>query len=651
MADPLAEARRAYDEHRWEDAIRAYEAAEKRSSLSGDDLERMAHATLWGAPSHRGSWLDALERAEAAYVEEGDQRGATRMAIELAVRHHELLSPTVAAACAQRAWGYLASLEECAEHGLAQWALGFGFAFSGEFDEARSVAEMALDVGRRTGNGDVQGLALVLLGHVSVAGARREEALALLDQAAGTAMSGMVTPGWTGFIYCATIRSYRGMADWGRATEWSDVATRWCERESVAAWAGACRSARAEITRLHGRLEEAEAEARIACEELLAQNPLLARGAFNELGEVLLRRGDLAGAEEAFGRAIGLGSDAQPGLARLQLAQGKADAALRGLARVLDDTASAESLLARENRPFLLPVHVAAAIAAGDLTNARGSVAELVKLAQALGTEAPQAATAVARGELAVAEGAHDAAVSNLREGVQRWCDLDAPYEAAQARILLAAAYEAEGDTEAARLELTAARATFAEIGASRDEQQAAELLGEPRHRAAVATSRTFVFTDVVGSSRLIDALGDEAWRQLLTWHDRTLRTAFEAHSGEEIKHEGDGFFVAFADADAAITCACDIQKALDQHRREHGFAPQVRIGIHSGDAERVHGDYIGKAVHETARIADAAEAGAILASAVALTACGGRHKAGEHRIIELRGWSEPVEVAAVDWT
>jgi class 3 adenylate cyclase len=489
---------------------------------------------------------------------------------------------------------------------------------------------------------------------VSVAGARREEALALLDQAAGTAMSGMVTPGWTGFIYCATIRSYRGMADWGRATEWSDVATRWCERESVAAWVGPCRSARAEITRLHGRLEEAEAEARIACDELLAQNPLLARYAFHELGEVLLRRGDLAGAEEALGRAIELGSDAQPGLARLQLARGKADAALRGLSRALDDTATLHPsrLLARENRPFLLPVHVTAAIAAGDLTTARASVTELATLAQALGTEAPQAATAVARGELALTEGEHHEAVAHLREGVQRWCDLEAPYEAAQARILLAAAYEAGGDTETARLELVAARGAFAQMGASRDAQHVDDLLARTvGDDAATAASRTFMFTDIVASTKLVDVLGDEAWQRLLTWHDRTLRSVFAAHGGEEIKHEGDGFFVAFADAGQALACACEIQRALDRHRRDHGFAPDVRIGVHAGKATHRDGDYVGRVIHETARIVAAAEGGEILASTAAVAGSADLHKTGEHRTVELRGLSDPADIALVEWT
>lgn len=644
MAEPLVEARRAYDEHRWEQVIDGFEAADRSAPLAGEDLERAAFATRWAGRSK--GWVDWFERAEAAYLKQGDSRGAARMAFELARHHFQMLRPTVGAACAQRVFGYLDGLEECPEHGLAAWGNGWMLSETGDLDGARAAFDEALEVGRRTGDEGVQGLALLELGHLAVADGRRDDGLALMDQAAAMAMSGTVAPVHVGFIFCSTIWGCRALADWRRATEWAEASTRWCERESLAGYVGLCRFHRAEISRLHGRLDEAEGEVRTACDELLVQNRSGAAWAFNELGEVLLRRGDLAGSEEAFGRAIELGSDAQPGLARLQLAQGKAEAAVRGLSRSLDGKA----LLTRENRPFLLPVHVTAAIAAGDLAAARDSVAELAKLAELLDTDGPKAALAVATGELAFADQDAAEAVSQLREGIQRWIQLDAPYEAAEARVRLAMAYEAERDMEAARLELRAARSGFAEIGAARDAEHVANLLDKPLPEHAVSASRTFVFTDIVGSTKLVDALGDEAWQQLLAWHDRTLREVFQAHNGEEIKHEGDGFFVAFGDPDAGLGCACAIQSTLDGHRRTHGFAPHVRIGVHAGDATWRDGDYIGRVVHETARIVDAADAGEILASTAALAGCTHPRRTGNHRTLELRGLSHPAQIATVDW-
>ncbi len=93
---------------------------------------------------------------------------------------------------------------------------------------------------------------------------------------------------------------------------------------------------------------------------------------------------------------------------------------------------------------------------------------------------------------------------------------------------------------------------------------------------------KTFMFTDIGGSTNLVEALGDEAWQRLLQWHDETLTALFAAHRGEEVVTTGDGFFVGFDSPDDAIACAIAIQRTLAEHRRAHGFAPQVRIGVHA---------------------------------------------------------------------
>ena len=98
--------------------------------------------------------------------------------------------------------------------------------------------------------------------------------------------------------------------------------------------------------------------------------------------------------------------------------------------------------------------------------------------------------------------------------------------------------------------------------------------------------------------------IGDEAWTDLRRWHDQTLRTSFTEHGGEEIDHAGDGFFVAFADAGSAVACAIQIQRRLGEHRRAHGFAPHVRMGLHASEAAQAAGSYAGLGVHAAARIA-----------------------------------------------
>lgn len=166
---------------------------------------------------------------------------------------------------------------------------------------------------------------------------------------------------------------------------------------------------------------------------------------------------------------------------------------------------------------------------------------------------------------------------------------------------------------------------------------------GAPRR-----VEKTFMFTDIVKSTQLVEALGDEAWQGLIRWHDETLRSLFGAHRGEEVVATGDGFFVAFESPDEAIACAVSIQRRLADHRRTQGFAPQVRIGVHAAGATQVGRNFTGKGVHEASRIAGLAEGGEVLASRD--TAAGGRFPVSDPRTVDVRGITEPIEIVSVDW-
>jgi class 3 adenylate cyclase len=169
--------------------------------------------------------------------------------------------------------------------------------------------------------------------------------------------------------------------------------------------------------------------------------------------------------------------------------------------------------------------------------------------------------------------------------------------------------------------------------------------------RGKVAPNRrvlkTFMFTDVVGSTNLVEALGDEAWDTLLRWHDTTLREVFTAHEGREISTTGDGFFVSFDSPEAAVAAAIAIQRRLAEHRQKAGFAPQVRIGLHASDAQQVGDNFRGKGVHEASRIAGLATAGQIIAS---LSTVGESYRSAGVRSELLKGLSEPMEVVTIDW-
>ena len=160
---------------------------------------------------------------------------------------------------------------------------------------------------------------------------------------------------------------------------------------------------------------------------------------------------------------------------------------------------------------------------------------------------------------------------------------------------------------------------------------------------------KTFMFTDIVKSTNLAEAMGDTAWTELLRWHDETLRHLFASHSGEEVTSTGDGFFVGFDSPEAAIACAVAIQRRFADHRRQHGFAPQVRIGLHASGAAQVGGSFRGIGVHEASRIAALAEGGEIVASKATVGSTS-PYPASEPRTVTLKGLSEPVDVVSIDW-
>jgi class 3 adenylate cyclase len=160
---------------------------------------------------------------------------------------------------------------------------------------------------------------------------------------------------------------------------------------------------------------------------------------------------------------------------------------------------------------------------------------------------------------------------------------------------------------------------------------------------------KTFMFTDIVKSTNLAEAMGDDAWLELLRWHDETLRATFASHQGEEVTTTGDGFFVSFDSPDAALACAVAIQRRLADHRRQHGFAPQVRIGLHASEAAQVERDFRGRGVHEAARIAALADGGEIVASKATVGA-GAQYPVSDPRAVTLKGLSEAMEVVSVDW-
>jgi class 3 adenylate cyclase len=640
----LERGREAFEARAWGSAFDQLRSSDETRALAPEDLERLGEAARWSR--HFDDMFDIFERALAAYESGGDRRSAARVAVKLTVEHHARHDDALAAGWLARAGRLLEEEPVCRERGLVLMCIAQGMFFMGNGPATLQISQEMLQLGSELEDRDIEALGRLTLGHAYLLVGEVPQGTALIDEAMAAALGGELELWTTGQIFCSTIFACRNRGDWGRAGEWSVASLRWCERQSLSGFPGLCRFHRAEVMRFRGELEHAEQDASDAVDELLVAAPRWAAFGLHELGEIRRRRGDLKGAIETFRRSAELGFDPQPGLALLRLDEEKPAAARRAISQALAD----ESGLAREGRWLLLPAAVEIAIAAGDAEMARSTLKELKGLAESLDTTAVRAAALVAGGRVALSESRVDDAVRELRRGIRLWSEIDVPYEAAQARELLARACADLGDQDAAELELTAARASFERIGAERATRRAAARLSKAR-TAPHAAVRTFMFTDIVDSTRLVEMLGDEQWESLLAWHDRTLRECFEARAGEEVKHEGDGFFVAFTESHSAIECACSIQRSLRDHRRDHGFAPRVRIGIHATEATDRGGDYGGRGVHLTARIAAAAGPGEIVASHETLEAASTVFVAVDQRQLELKGIAEPVAVATVDWS
>lgn len=638
--DVLQTARDAASRQAWREAYDAYAAAHAET-LPAEDLERFAEACWW-----TGRLDDAIRlrgHAHAGYASAGQGVDAARMALLLSWDESARGAFAVSHGWLANAQRLLDGESPSAEHGFLSLIHGINLLYAeGDFQGAVPRFDEAYELAGRFGDRDLQMLAIVGKGRALVKSGEIEEGLALLDESTAAAVSGALTPFSTTVVYCVTISSCNDLGDYRRAAEWTEAANRWCDGLDVTGFPGACRVHRAEIMRMRGDLAGAEKVAVAACEELHDFERHITAGGYYEIGEIRRRLGDLPAAQEAYGKANELGADPQPGLALLRLAEGKVDAAVAGITRTLHDV---EEPLSRLRR---LPAQVEISVAAGDLSTARRAADELEQIVDSYkigGRRAPafDATVHVASGRIELAEGDSESAVASLRRARDEWKRVGAPYETSQARMLLGLAFRRQGDGHSATVELEAALATFEHLGAKLEEQRAKELLGRQLAR------RTFVFTDIVGSTRLLETLGDEKWKRLLARHNDLLRDRIVDNGGEVIQQTGDGFFAAFESPRAAIEAAIAIQRALDAEI----VAPDVRIGAHTGGAlEDVGGSnrYGGEAVHLAARIGAAAGAGEILLSRETLDEVGGAYRVSEPRSETLRGFEQPVDVVSLDW-
>jgi class 3 adenylate cyclase len=630
----------AYARHDWQDAFALLQQADADGELDAEGLRLLGKTAEW--MSDREACLSALERSYAAFQRAGDGESAAGVALMLVHTHRNLFGDSAGASgWLNRAAHLLSDLPECRQHGWLAARQADPCFRRGDIAAAKPLCERAIDVGTRYGDTDLVAMTLAWEGKWLAVLGQHEDGWALIDEACAAAMGGELGPFATGIVYCNSISAYRDLGEFGRASDWTDAAARWCARQAITGFPGICRVHGAEMLRLRGSWRDAEQEALRAHGEL-ATEPIWGSEALYEIGEVRLRTGDLAGAQAAFRDAHELGRDPQPGASLLLMKQGDVHGALRSIEHV--DAQRVDMPPIERARIRAARVEIALVARRADIADA--DVAGLEELVKTYDTVAMRTLHLTALGSWQEACG-DPAGLASLREALRGWQQLEAPYETALLRRTLAEAYRRRGDLAGASRELQAALSSFERLGATLDAQEVRELSRANSTVSPAPAACTFMFTDMVSSTMLVEAIGDEAWTELVGWHDRSLRSCFARFGGEELDHAGDGFFVSFTDARGAVDCAICIQKTLRDHRRDHGFAPRLRIGIHGAKARRVADAYRGKGVHEAARIAALASADEIVASAPSVPS---GIRTSNSRDVVLKGISTPVEIVTVDW-
>lgn len=153
----------------------------------------------------------------------------------------------------------------------------------------------------------------------------------------------------------------------------------------------------------------------------------------------------------------------------------------------------------------------------------------------------------------------------------------------------------------------------------------------------------TILFSDIVGSTSLVERLGDHAWADLLREHNRKIRAAIDRHRGREIDAAGDGFLALFDGATMAVNAGALMDPAVAE------LGLRVRVGIHTGEVEIGGGKARGLAVHAAARVASLAGPGEVLITATTRDLLDGSTLSfvsrGEH---ELKGLNGPRQIFAL---
>jgi DNA-binding CsgD family transcriptional regulator len=450
----------AFARRDWQSAYEALQDSKALAPLGAADLERLAVvAQLLGFDEESDR---AREQAHRAYLDADDAPSAARCAFWLGMSSMDRGQMAHAGGWFGRARSILdEDGSDCAERGFVLLPQALQLLESGEAQEARRIFLDVQATARKFAHTDLltlgrlgNGQALTRIGEIA-------EGTAQLDEAMISVLAGEVSPVVAGIVYCTVIEVCQAVFDLRRAQEWTEALTRWSEEQpGLASFGGKCQVYRSQLMQLHGDWDGAlqaaqEAERRLSGPPA---NPAVG-SAYYQQGELHRLRGALADADEAFRRAEEWGYRPEPGRALLRLGQGRTAAAATAISHALNETH------VQRSRASLLPAAVEIFATTGDAEGCQEATTELARLAASVSSPWLDAAVSLAEGRASLAFGEPAAAAHELRSALAAWQSLDAPYEVARTRVLLAEASRAVGDIDTAETQAEAAYKEFEGLG------------------------------------------------------------------------------------------------------------------------------------------------------------------------------------------
>jgi DNA-binding NarL/FixJ family response regulator len=446
----------------WKDA-RAHLQASLAAGETPQALEQLGLAAWWLDDS--ALTFDARERAYRLYRDQGDARGAARVALWLVWDYLAFRNDTaVASGWLERARRLLAGHEATAEYGWLLLRDGEVALFrSHDPLTARDRGEKAAALGRATGDRGLEFTGLALEGLARVSAGDVAAGLRMLDEATAAATAGEVKELHTvGVVCCWEIFACERVRDYDRAAQWCERVLEFTKRWRIRVLSAVCRTQYAGVLIWGGRWSEAEEELATATRDFEQVRPPLSVQAFARLGDLRLRQGRLDEAATLFERA-GSQPIARLGLAAVALERGAADEAAAEVDRFLAGISAAE----QTSRAGPLELLVRAHVARGDTAGAARARDELRHIAATIGTTALAASAALAdalvlrrAGDLTAAAGRFEQAAALYEEG-------GAPYETARARLELADTLSAMGQQAVAQREAAQARQRLEQLAGS----------------------------------------------------------------------------------------------------------------------------------------------------------------------------------------